>query len=250
MFDTGSMAAAEQAVLEEKRASLRLVADRMAPLALARERTLPVHAALTGLFPEGGLQRGSVVSVDGVGATALALAVAAEPSASGSWVAVVGDPDLGLAAAREAGVALERMLMVDPSGDRVGLVLAALVGAVDVVIVGQRARVRPADMRRLGARMRERGSVIIRIGGGEQAGVDIGLRVVEHEWAGLGVGHGVLRARRVLVQAGGRGASARTRAAALLLPGPAGEPLQLGTEDGKTEEGEHERGSDPRRLVS
>lgn len=250
MFDTGRMAAAEHALLvddpvnnpekEDKHASLRLVADRVAPLALARERTLPVHAALTSLFPEGGLRRGSVVSVDGVGATALALAVAAGPSASGSWVAVVGDPDLGLAAAREAGVALERMLVIDPSGDRgIGTVLAALVGAVDVVIVGPKVRVRPADMRRLNARMRERGSVVIRIGAGDQAGIDIGLRVVESEWAGLGVGHGVLRARRVRIQAQGRGASARPRATAVLLPGPEGQPVSLGEKRDADDRGSH-----------
>ncbi|MEM7142057.1 MAG: hypothetical protein AAF548_13605 [Actinomycetota bacterium] len=261
------MAAAEHAVVEDARpgarldqrrevhAELKLVADRVAPLALARERTLPVHAALQGLFPEGGLRRGSVVAVDGVGATSLALAVAAGPSASGSWVAVVGEPDLGLAAAHETGVALERMLVIDPSGGRVGTVLAALVGAVDVVIVGSAARVRPAEMRRLSARMRERGSVIIRIGAGDQDGIDVGLRVVDHEWTGLGVGHGVLRARRVRVQAAGRGASAKPRAAALLLPGPAGEPVELGEradggDEAPAEGSDDDRGTDPRRLVS
>lgn len=253
------MAAAEHALVDDPRhASLRLVADRVAPLALARERTLPVHAALASLFPEGGLKRGSVVSVDGTGATALALAVAAGPSASGSWVAVVGDPDLGLAAAREAGVALERMLIIDPSGDRIGTsfvgnVLAALVGSVDIVLVGPRVRVRPADMRRLNARMRERGSVIIRIGAGAQEGIDVGLSVVDHEWAGLGVGHGVLRARRVRVQAQGRGAFSRPRATAMLLPGPEGEPLVIGEAAEQSEEqgeGTHDRGADTRRLVS
>lgn len=238
-------------ITDEAKASLRLVADRAAPLALARERTLPVHAALASLFPEGGLRRGSVVSVDGVGATTLALAVAAGPSAAGSWVAVVGDPDLGLAAAREAGVAPERMLVIDPSGDRIGTVLAALVGAVDVVLVGPRVRVRPADMRRLSARLRERGSVIIRLGAGKEAGVDVGLRIVDHEWAGLGVGHGVLRARRVRVQAEGRGASARRRATAVLLPGPDGEPAALGgPAPGEKGAEADDRGSDPRRLVS
>lgn len=247
MFDTGSMAAAEHALVDDPRhAALRLVADRVAPLALAREHTLPVHAALASLFPDGGLRRGSVVSVDGVGAATLALSVAAGPSASGSWVAVVGDPDLGLAAAHEAGVALERMLVIDPSGERIGTVLAALVGAVDVVLVGPRVRVPPAQMRRLGARLRERGSVIIRQGAGHEAGIDLGLRVIDHEWTGLGVGHGVLRARRVRVQAEGRGAAARRRTAAILLPGPTGEPIALG-EKGADTDG---RGSDPRRLVS
>jgi hypothetical protein len=221
----------------ERVGDLRLVADRVAPLALARERTMPLLPALTSLFPEGGLRRGSIVAVDGVGATSLALAVAAGPSATGSWTAVVGDPGLGLAAAGEAGMVLERMLVIDPqnsagknSAGKTGAagVVAALVGAVDVVLVGPGVRIRPADVRRLSARMRERGSVLIRIGAVEEQGVDIGLRIVESEWTGLGVGHGLLRARRVRIETQGRGAAARPRGAALLLPGPHGAPVALG----------------------
>ena len=212
----------------ERVEDLRLVADKVAPLALARERTMPLLPALTPLFPEGGLRRGSIVAVEGVGATSLALAVAAGPSAAGSWTAVVGDPGLGLVAAEEAGVVLERMLVVDPKGQDAAGVVAALVGAVDVVLVGPGVRIRPADVRRLSARMRERGSVLVRIGAIDELGVDIGLRIVESEWSGLGVGHGLLRARRVRIETQGRGASARPRGAALLLPGPQGAPVSLG----------------------
>jgi len=229
MFDTREMAAAERVT------NLRLVADKVAPLALARERTMPLLPALTSLFPEGGLRRGSIVAVDGVGATSLALAVAAGPSAAGSWTAVVGDPGLGLAAADESGVVLERMLVIDPhagvgkaSERGAAGVVAALVGAVDVVLVGPGVRIRPADVRRLSARMRERGSVLIRIGAIDEPGVDVGLRVVESEWSGLGVGHGLLRARRVRIETQGRGSAARPRGAALLLPGPHGAPVALG----------------------
>jgi len=227
MFDTREMAAAERVT------NLRLVADKVAPLALARERTMPLLPALTSLFPEGGLRRGSIVATDGVGATSLALAVAAGPSAAGSWTAVVGDPGLGLAAAAESGLVLERMLVIDPNagqGSDKGAagVVAALVGAIDVVLVGPGVRIRPADVRRLSARMRERGSVLIRVGAIDEPGVDIGLRIVESEWTGLGVGHGLLRARRVRIETQGRGSAARPRGAAFLLPGPHGEPVALG----------------------
>ena len=184
----------------------------------------PCLSPLTSLFPEGGLRRGSVVAVDGIGATALALAVAAGPSGAGSWTAVVGDSGLGLAAAAEAGVVLERLMVIDPREKSAVNVIAALVGAVDVVMVGPGVRLRPADVRRLSARMRERGSVLIRIGSIDAPGVDVGLRIVESQWAGLGVGHGLLQARRVRIQTQGRGASARPRAAAFLLPGPQGAP--------------------------
>ncbi len=227
------MEVAEQTQAIDKRARLRLVADRVAPLALAQERTLPVLESLAGLFPEGGLRRGSVIAVEGIGATSLALAVAAGPSVSGSWTAVVGDPGIGLAAAEEAGVVLERLLMIEPpssgSSDKsAASAVAALVGAVDVVMIGPGVRLRPADSRRLSARMRERGSVIIRVGGIDAPGVDVGLRIVESEWTGLGAGHGLLRARRIRIETQGRGASSRPRAGALLLPGPQGAPIALG----------------------
>jgi hypothetical protein len=224
------MEVAEQAQAIDERARLRLVADRVAPLALAQERTLPVLESLAGLFPEGGLRRGSVIAVEGIGATSLALAVAAGPSASGSWTAVVGDQGIGLAAAEEAGVVLERLLMIETpsSGSSDASAVAALVGAVDVVMIGPGVRLRPADSRRLSARMRERGSVIIRVGGVDAPGVDVGLRIVESEWTGLGAGHGLLRARRIRIETQGRGASSRPRAGALLLPGPQGAPIALG----------------------
>ena len=109
--------------------------------------------------------RGSVTVVEGDGAaTSLALALVAGPSAAGSWTAVVGCPGLGLAAAAEAGVALERLALVaEPEpGDWAGVV-AALVGAVDVVVVGPTHRVRAADARRLAARARERGTVLVQL---------------------------------------------------------------------------------------
>ena len=218
--------AAPAAAPDDAHARLRLVADRVAPLALARERTLPVLDARADLFPDGALRRGSTVGVVGVGATSLALAVAAGPSVAGSWTAVVGHRDLGLAAADECGVALERLLVVDPDPSAWAGAVAALVGSVDVVVVAPRHRVRPADDRRLAARLRERGSVVVRLGASR--GVDVALRVESTEWDGLGAGHGVLRSRRVTVRSGGRGSAARPRSAELLLPGPAGVPVKGG----------------------
>ena len=59
--------------IADRRVRLQLVSDRVAPMALARERTLPLLAELIDLFPEG-LRRGSTVSVVGSGSTALAVA--------------------------------------------------------------------------------------------------------------------------------------------------------------------------------
>lgn len=212
----------ERADAATRRAELRLVGDRVTPMALAREQTLPVLGPLVPLFPEGALRRGSVVGVRGPGATSLAMAVAAGPSASGAWTAVVGDPDLGLAAVGELGVALERLLVVRPEPSAWSSALAALVGAVDVVVVAPKHHVREADARRMGARLRERGSVLIHVGDRWPVGADVQLDIAAGEWQGLGDGHGVLQSRRLDVHGGGRGSASRPRSLELLVPGPDG----------------------------
>ncbi|MFQ5557873.1 MAG: hypothetical protein ACE5GB_10265 [Acidimicrobiales bacterium] len=243
------MAAAETALTRvtgstgDPRSRLRLIGHRVAPLVLARELVVPVLPVLCGLLPEGGLKRGSVVAVKGPGATSLALALAAGASDAGSWTAVVGDPSVGLMAAAETGIALERLLMVDPPDARAwATAMAALVGSVDMVIVGPGSR-RPADTRRLSSRLRERGSVVIAVGGAWEPGPDVALTVIGAEWSGLGDGHGVLMSRRVTVRADGRRAAARSREATLLLPGPDGAPAPVDAVD------ERWAGSDIDRLL-
>jgi hypothetical protein len=109
---------------------------------LADERLLPVVPALRPLLPGQGLRRGTTVAVSRSAALALALVAAA--SAAGSWVAAVGLPDLGIVAAAESGIALERLALVPVPGARVWpTVVAALLDAVDVVLVRSPARLGP-----------------------------------------------------------------------------------------------------------
>jgi hypothetical protein len=193
---------------------LQQIADRARPTVLAREQVLPVLPALRDLVPDGALQRGTVVGVSGEAATSLALALAAGPSAAGSWVAVVGIPSLGLAAANEAGLDLERLVLVrEPSPASWGSVVAALVGAFDVVLLAPAHRVRAVDARRLAARARERGSVLVQVGGPARSNLECDLRLTTGRvrWHGLERGHGHLQARRVQVEANGRRRAARSR---------------------------------------
>jgi len=193
------------------------------PVSLARERTLPVLPALADLLPEGGLRRGSTVTVSG--GNSLALALLAGPSQAGSWCAAVGLPSLGLVAAAEVGVALDRFPLVARPGDEWPAVVAALVDAVDVVLLQLPRHVRSGDTRRLVAKARDRGAVLITTGGQFQA--DVRLSVASCAWEGLGKGHGRLRARRVDVVATGRGAAARERRVSLWLPAPEGGVKQI-----------------------
>lgn len=227
MFDTREM--------EEM--ALARVAERARPTTLSRERVLALDEALEPLVPAGGLRRGSTLSVEGPAATSLALAAAARASQAGAWVAAVGFPSLGLAAAAELGVALERLVLVaDPSGSSAGRgdgdlwasVVAALVDAFELVLVRTSRRVPARDGRRLTARTRERGAVLVQVGADRPVratwpeGADVTWQVTAAEWEGLGQGHGHLQARKVTVEAGGRRDAARPRRATLWLPGPDG----------------------------
>ncbi len=212
------------------------VSRAVRPVSMAHEQVVPVLPALSCLVSGqpvgGGLVRGSVVQVAGVAAVSVALALVAGPSAAGSWTAVVGCPDLGLAAAAEAGVSMERLALVaEPAPESWAGVVAAFVGAVDVVVVGPPHRVRTGDARRLVARARERGTILVQVASGRPAGsgssgsswagvieADLRLTGVESRWQGLGRGHGHLQARRVVVEAGGRRRASRPRRAELWLP--------------------------------
>jgi hypothetical protein len=207
--------------------AVRELGDRGRPVALAREQLLAVLPPLAGLFPEGGLRRGSTVVVNpgrrvGDGATSLAFALMVAASQAGSWCAAVGFSELGPVAAAGLGVCLERLALVPAPGDQWPVVTAALLDAVDLVLVRPPWRPRLTDTRRLAARARERGAVLLPFTGSWPEGADLRLAVAASAWQGLGEGHGHLQARAMEVSASGRGAAAQERRVRLWLPGPDG----------------------------
>jgi len=215
--------------LETARGLLRRLEDRAVARPAAGPgadgRVLPVLPPLAGLLPGGGLRRGSTVAVAaGSGATSLLLALLAQASAAGAWSGVVGRPDLGLVAAAEAGVALDRLALVPYPGADPVAVTAALLDGLDLVAVAPVAGLRAADRQRLAARARQRGAVLLPLG--PWPGSDAELGCTHVEWRGVGGaqgGSGRLRSRWVHVQLRGRGAPGG-RAARLLLPGHDGRP--------------------------
>jgi hypothetical protein len=216
-----------------KDGAVRELGDRGRPVALAREQLLAVLPPLAGLFPEGGLRRGSTVVVNpgrrvGDGATSLAFALLVAASQAGSWCAAVGLSELGPVAAAGLGVCLERLALVPDPGDQWPVVTAALLDAVDLVLVRPPWRPRLIDVRRLGARARERGGVLLPFSGSWPEGADLRLAVAASAWQGLGEGHGHLHARAMEVTASGRGAAVRERRVGLWLPGPDGTLAALG----------------------
>ena len=203
------------------------VVGRASSSPLASGRLIDVSEEVRPLLPRGGLQRGEVVSCEGVAAVSMAMALVAGPSQAGSWVAWAGVPGVNAMALHQMGVALERTVWVgddgrDGWGDAVwGDVLAALVDGVDVVVAGPGVcGLQPATARRLVARLQNRGAVLVAI---DQPvfGADLRLETRRPVWHGLGRGHGLARGRDLEIEVTGRRAAR-----------PARHPRQLPTPSG------------------
>jgi hypothetical protein len=193
------------------------------PVSLAAEQILPVSSAFQGLLPWGGLARGSTVAVRGSAARSLSLALVAEAVRDGAWLAAIGIPSLGLAAAAGFGIALERMVVVEPANSPEWLTaVGAAIDAFDVVFTtGTRA----ADLRRFQPRVRERGCVVVVLDAAPAAGqatepvqADVTIDASVVRWHGLHVEAGYLAARQVAVTVTGRRGAVRPVRRRLWLP--------------------------------
>lgn len=190
------------------------------PLLLTDRPPLAVPPALTPLLPDG-LRRGSTTAV--LGSTSLVLAmIAAACTAREAWAAVVGQPSLGLLAAAQTGVALDRLAVVPRPGVDAPTVIAALLDGIDVVVVGPGTHLADSDRRRLMARARDRGSVLLPTA--PWAGAGTVLTVEGGRWTGVGEGDGRLRAHELQVTRTGRGSAGRAQDLRVVLP------LEVGTD--------------------
>jgi hypothetical protein len=186
---------------------------RRTSLLTSERPALPVPAALEPLLPDG-LRRGGTFTV--LGSTSLLLTMLAAACSGGAWAALVGHPTVGLLAAAQAGVVLDRLAVVPAPGLETPTVVAALLDGVDVVLVGPAAALTDADRRRLTARARERGAVLLTSVPWPGAGVV--LTAEQGRWDGVGAGDGRLRTHELRVARSGRGASGARQVVDLALP--------------------------------
>lgn len=189
-------------------------ADRLDEL--RADPSLPVAGELRDLLPWPGLRRGTVVAVH---SSALALlALLGEASKSGAWISVVGFPQLSIAAVAEAGIVLERVILVPAPGAKWAEVMGIMIDGTHVVV----APVPPGGLtdtlaRTLAARARQRGSVIVPFGTGWPA-ADLTIERTSVRWQGLGMGHGRLRWMDADYLSRGRGNAMRPRRCTISLP--------------------------------
>ena len=191
MFDTDVVTTTAPNALEAARAVLRRaelrtgVRGSTTGVVDVDDRPRPLGAILDG----GRLPRGAASVI--TGSTSTLLALLATSQGSQDWIALVGAPELGMLAAADAGVALERVALVPRAGEDPAGVIAVLLEGVTYVVVGPEARLSGAERRRLLARARERGSGLVAVSAWEYAAVR--LDVVAHRWSGLDRGDGYLR---------------------------------------------------------
>lgn len=227
---------------------LTALGDRVAPVTMARERTLPVADDVAGLFADGGLVRGRVLSSTGSAATSTALRAVAPAVQAGSWVAVVDVATFGLDAASEMGIPLERVVAITTdaehaagehgetgettktgeiaeTGETVGQrwadVVAAAADGFDVVITRVPAGVRAGIVGKVAMRVQQRGVVMVVLGDPGALVCDGVLHSGTQTWSGLGRGWGHLRQRSVEVVASGRRLPGQRRHTVTLPPLPA-----------------------------
>jgi recA bacterial DNA recombination protein len=186
-----------------------------------------------------GLRRGSTVllgGAEGAGATSLAFALLAQATTDGMWCAVVGPPDLGMVAAAELGVDLERLVVVAAPGARAATAIGALVEGCDVVLLRLPVAMTRTEMLRLSARARQRRVLVMLLGDPRSRALawpeapDITVRIRSSVFYGIEGGSGRIAGRRVELETIHRRAAGSRAPVALWLPAETGE-LRLADRD-------------------
>ena len=196
----------------------------VAPAPAGTGSVLTVPGPLAEVLPRGGIPAGSVVALAGSGGTtSLLFTLLAAPA--NAWSALVGMPDVGLLAAAELGVELDRLALIPDPGPDLLQVLSILADGVDIIAVAPARSggavgsvglgATPARMRVLTGRLRQSGAVLLVTG--RMPGADLVLDCRVEGWTGMGRGHGRLRNRELVVEVSGRGAAGRSRSAVMYL---------------------------------
>lgn len=164
------------------------------------ERAAPVPLGLGEVVQ--GLRAGAAHSIE---SRSLALACLGAALPAGAWGAIVGMPDLGIEAARDLGVPIERIALVPHPGRAWLDVVASLAEAMPVVLAASPGRVAPTDAARLAARLRQASSTLLVAG--PWPGAATVVRSVRAEWQGLAAGDGRIAEGSLVVEASTSGAA-------------------------------------------
>jgi hypothetical protein len=191
---------------ESDSASEKLSLQAEPEVTAATTQALPLNPAVAALVPGGRLKPGAVISV--IGSRWLLFTLWGAASGAGAWAAVVGAADASAVAVAQAGVALERVVLVPEPGVNVAAVCAALLEAM-CVVVGRNIVLSDAEKRRLAARARERGTIII--SETPWPGAWLNFQIRNRTWEGADHGEGWLQRCQLDVERTGRGQAAQPK---------------------------------------
>lgn len=166
-----------------------------------------VPGAVAPLLPGGVLPAGRVTTVSGSATLRVGLLAAA--TAAGARCAVVGWPELGVAAVAEQGGRLDCLALIPDPGPDPAAVVSVLLDGLDLVLLGPGvAAVAPSRARVLAGRVRAAGAVLL-VGPG-WPGAELTLAGRHCRYGGLGAGAGRLASVSTVVRCSGRAAPSRT----------------------------------------
>lgn len=187
---------------------------------LAPER-LVVADDVCKLLPDSGLVRGRIIRCSGDAGLSLALSLCSRATQQGSWLGVVGVAHLGVLAAVEHGVALERMVLVQPpnTSREWSVTVSAVIDGFDLLVVAVPARLSANDARRVQTRLQSRRAVMIIVDNmtlsrstsrfaperePDPFVADVILDTKTKSWSGIDNGSGYLQHRDVSIRVSGR----------------------------------------------
>jgi hypothetical protein len=152
------------------------------------ERLIRLPEEVAEVFPELGVARGRTISCFGGSAVSLGLRLLASACHTGGWCAIVSSTrSINPAAAREAGVALERTLWI--TAEDLGSATALCLESCAAVLVHGEVVLR--DARRLQARANTCSSTLILLNS-DYTQADIVFETTNERWEGLLSGYGHL----------------------------------------------------------
>jgi len=152
------------------------------------ERLIRLPEEVAEVFPELGVARGRTISCFGGSAVSLGLRLLASACHTGGWCAIVSSTrSINPAAAREAGVALERTLWI--TAEDLGSATALCLDSCAAVLVHGEVVLR--DARRLQARANTCSSTLILLNS-DYTQADIVFETTNERWEGLLSGYGHL----------------------------------------------------------
>ncbi|MCR8671359.1 hypothetical protein NWP09_09445, partial [Agrococcus sp. HG114] len=149
---------------EERTATIEALRERLRGMQQALPQQAPPidESAPAGLDEVvRALRAGAAHSIE---SRSLALACLGATLPPGAWGAIVGMPDLGIEAARDLGVPIDRIALVPQPGRAWLDVVASLAEAMPVVLAASPGRVAPTDAARLAARLRQASSTLLVVG--------------------------------------------------------------------------------------